>query len=171
MNELQQSMAELLSGLLYTVNATSKGTLIRFPESAESDYHFEVSLDSEHQFFEICAVLSEARRRDFPDHDLFWYEPFEVIGSDSPDQVMRQCLETLRLLVTHDTRICQRKGLLWWSFACERFHEGHWVPVYGHTAFRYSNFHPPQIKGKRQWYQAKALKEKTEKTGKNGVRH
>ena len=158
MNELQhRSIAEILSGLPYTVNTTSERTLIRFPESVESDYRFEGSLDPEHKFFEVCAELNEAWRRVFLDHDYFWYQPFEVVGSHPPDQVMRECLKTLRLLVTHDTRICQRKGLLWWSFTCEHLKEGRWVRVYSHSSFRYSNFHPPQIKGRRQWYQAKAL--------------
>lgn len=155
--DMRSRADEVLSGLSYTINGTSDGTFIRLPEVVGSDYHFEGWVDPEEAFFEVRAVLNEAWQRTFPNRDYFWYQLFETVGSDTPEKVVREFLETLRLVATHDTRICQRKGFLLWTFRCEHLEDGRWVHVSSNSTFRYSKFHPPQIKERRQWYQAKAL--------------
>jgi hypothetical protein len=68
-------------------------------------------------------------------------------GSDE-DLVSDFC-EELEVLLTHETRIVQRKGWLFWHFRCEYRAGENWKSVCSQSAFRAGRFKPPQISGRR----------------------
>lgn len=63
----------------------------------------------------------------------------------------------LKALLTHKTRITQKKGLLFGSFVCDFNENGLWKSVGGTSYFRFGGFHPPSINGGVQEYISNAI--------------
>ncbi|HEV3419603.1 MAG TPA: hypothetical protein VG075_04825 [Candidatus Acidoferrum sp.] len=96
---------------------------------------------------EISAVLTP-RRNERP---YFWYRPFELAEfGNNVEKLETKFCDELEILLTHETRVIQRKGWLFWGFRCEYHEAEDWKRVYGHLALRW--FKSPQIKGKRRVY-------------------
>jgi len=56
----------------------------------------------------------------FGDETYFWYRPLEMTEfRGSEDDLVSEFCEELETLLTHETRIVQRKGWLFWHFRCE----------------------------------------------------
>ena len=94
---------------------------------------------------EISAVLTECRN----ERPYFWYRPFEMaeFGKNIEELETQFCNE-LEILLTHETRVIQAKGWLFWHLSCEYHEGGEWKRVYGHFALRW--FKSPQITGNRR---------------------
>jgi hypothetical protein len=121
------------------------------PPAHGADYFFRLWFSSDER--QISAKLIE----NSDDTKYFWYRPFELAGfRDSMDDLVRTFCEDLEALTTHETRIIQRKGWLFWHFRCEYCISGNWKYLYRHSALR-GVFKPPQIKGRRRVYGSAAL--------------
>ena len=98
---------------------------------------------------EISAVLIGHQN----DDAYFWYRPLEMGESnESEDDLVSEFCEKLEALLTHETRVVQRKGWLFWHFRCEYYTGEKWKSVYGYSAFRGGRFKVPQIKGRKRVY-------------------
>jgi hypothetical protein len=87
------------------------------------------------------------------DDTYFWYRPLEMGEfNGSEDNLVSEFCAELEALLTHETRIVQRKGWLFWHFRCEYRAEEKWKSVCSHSAFRGGRFKPPRIKGRRRIY-------------------
>lgn len=91
----------------------------------------------------------------------FWYQPFEMNEfKDSEHGVVIEFCKELEVLLTHETRIIQRKGWLSWHFDCE-YHAGEeWKSLYRHSALRSGGFRPPEIEGRRRVYHSAPIRKK-----------
>jgi hypothetical protein len=122
------------------------------PPAHGADYFFRLWLypDGERQ---ISARLVEDSR----EATYFWYRPFELAEfRGSTEDLISVFREKLEALLTHETRIIQRKGWLSWHFRCEYRASGNWKCLYRHSALR-GGFKPPQIRGRRRIYSSAAL--------------
>jgi hypothetical protein len=89
------------------------------------------------------------------DDTYFWYRPLEMaeFGGSEDDLVSEFC-EELEALLTHETRIVQQKGWLFWDFRCEYRAGEMWKSIYSPSAFRGGRFRPPKIKGRKRVYRS-----------------
>jgi len=129
-------------------NSRENTTRFDLPTAPGAEYFFRVWFyeDGERQ---ISAQLIQHRC----DDTFFWYRPFEMAefrGSED-DLASEFCME-LESLLTHETRIVQRKGWLSWHFSCEYRAGEEWKSVCSHSAFRGGGFKPPHIEGRRRVY-------------------
>jgi len=85
----------------------------------------------------------------------FWYRPFEEAEFRSPEQLDKAFIETVKLLVSHNTRIEHRRGLFLNHFKCEYESVDGWKRIYGLSALRWMR--APTIAGRRQVYQSPRL--------------
>ncbi len=127
-------------------------TRIDLPTAPGAEYFFRL------WFYEggerqISAQLIQHRS----DDTYFWYRPLEM-GEfrGSEDDLVNEFCEELEALLTHETRIVQRKGWLFWHFRCEYRAGEKWKNVCSHSAFRGGGFKAPQINGRRRVYSAPA---------------
>ena len=118
------------------------------PAAPNAEYFFRLWFyeDGERQ---ISAHLIQHRS----DDTYFWYRPLEMGEfKSSEDDLVSEFCEELENLLTHETRIVQRKGWLFWHFRCEYRTEEKWKSVCSHSAFRGGRFKPPQIRGRKRVY-------------------
>jgi hypothetical protein len=103
---------------------------------------------------QISAQLIQDRS----DDTYFWYRPLEMgeFGGREDDLLNEFC-EQLEVLLTHETRIVQRKGWIFWHFRCEYRAGEEWKSVCSNSAFRGGRFKPPQIKGRKRVYHSASI--------------
>jgi hypothetical protein len=131
--------------------SSESAVFISLPASSGADYSFKLWLLPEKQ---IQAVLLA----DDSSEISFWYRPFEDADfNNSVDLRNKAFLETVELLISHETRIVQKVGLLFDSFRCEYKTAGGWHTVDSMGYFRMGNFNTPRIKGRRHIYYSAAL--------------
>jgi len=157
MNSAVELLQNRLITIPHSVQPVTYGVQVVFPESEGSDYHFEASVDKHEEFLEVSAVLGERWKGLSPNCNYFWYRSFEVVGAPAKDTVIRDWINTALILLGHDTKIKQTKGLWCWTFTCYYLDSGRWSRLSGNSALRHSNFKVPIIQQRIQWYQAKAL--------------
>ena len=125
------------------------------PTALGGDYFFQIGLhgDVERQ---ISARPTNIGR---DDSCYFWYRPFDELVEQpgSREDLINAFSNMLKTLLTHKTRIVQRKGWLFWHFRCEYYEGDAWKMIYRHSAFRGGGFKPPQISGNRRVYQSNAI--------------
>jgi hypothetical protein len=119
---------------------------INLPAAPRADYHFRLYLLPEKQ---IHAVLLNAAAEFY-----FWYMPFEEAEYDDSVDAF---VATLELLVSHETHIVQKRGLLNHSFTCDYKSVAGWKRICGFSAFRFGGFKVPPIKEKKRVYCSPAL--------------
>jgi|SRR6266446_157504 hypothetical protein len=136
--------AALLSRLLVDCNPVvhpenRKIAVIDLPTAQDAEYFFRVWFDAGGER-QITAQLVRRRSVD----TYFWYRPLEMgeFNGSEDNLVIKFCQE-LEALLTHETRIVQRKGWLFWHFRCE---------YRGHSVFRGGRFKVPQIEGRKRVY-------------------
>jgi hypothetical protein len=127
-------------------NSKERIAKLNLPAAPGAEYSFTLWFD-ENGEREISAKLI----LDQNDFDYFWYRPFELAEfKNNLGKLEATFCNELEILLTHETRIIQRKGWLSWGFCCE-YQEGEmWKRVYSHLALRW--FKPPQITGKSRVY-------------------
>ena len=98
---------------------------------------------------QISAQLIQDRS----DDTYFWCRTLEMaeFGGREHDLLNAFC-EELEALLTHETRIVQRKGWIFWHFHCEYRAGETWKSVGSQSAFRGSNFRFPKIEGRKRVY-------------------
>ena len=116
---------------------------ILLPHPARADYRFTLWLGSGEK--QISAQLLNA-----DESAGFWYMPFEKAAFRSVEQLDKQFLETVELLVRYTTRIEQRRGVFFNHFKCEYESGVGWKRVYGCSSLRW--IRAPKTKTGRQVY-------------------
>jgi hypothetical protein len=148
--------AALLRDLLPSFNPTietskppdSGGNVARLdlPTAPGSEYSFTLWFGDSGER-EISATLTKCQN----ERPYFWYRPFELAEfRNNIEKLEAKFCDELMILLTHETRVIQRKGWLFWDFSCEYRQGETWKRVYGHSALRW--FKPPQIRGKSRVY-------------------
>ena len=129
-------------------NSRENISRLDLPTAPGAEYSFRLWFyeDGERQ---IGAQLIEPPS----DETYFWYRPLELAEfRGSEDDLVSKFCQVLEALLTHETRIVQRKGWFFWHFRCEYRAGDEWKSVYSHSAFRGGGFKPPHIKGRRRVY-------------------
>jgi hypothetical protein len=123
---------------------------VKFPFKENADYQFSIDLHEEPVLY---AELISMKSLDYH----FWYRPFELAEFKQEGQELKKCLlETLALILSHDTRIIQARRLLFWSFQLEYKLPSDWKYLYGLDALK-GSFHVPVIEGKTKIYFAPSI--------------
>ena len=120
---------------------------IHLPPASGADYRFTLWLRSEKQ---ISARLLTSNENEY-----FWYRPFEEAEFRSPEEIDNAFIRAVKLIVCHNTRIEQRRGLFFNHFQCEYESVDGWKRLYGLSALRW--IRAPKIAGRRQVYQSPRL--------------
>jgi hypothetical protein len=121
---------------------------IELPPPSGADYCFTLWLGSGEK--QISSRLLNADKASY-----FWYRPFEEAEFRSAEQLSKAFLEAVELIVRHNTRIEQKRGLFSNHFKCEYESESGWKRLYGHSALRW--IRAPKITGRRHVYQSPRL--------------
>jgi hypothetical protein len=124
---------------------------IKLPVPPGAEYSFSLWFRPEKQ---IHANLVDAD----PARPYFWYMPFEDAAfKNSVEQLDKAFVKKLELLVSHETRIVQKRGLLLHSFRCDYKASSGWNRVYRMAAMRLGHVKPPEIAGSQRIYHSPAL--------------
>ena len=121
---------------------------IHLPQPAGADYRFTLWLGNGEKQISARLLTSD-------EGAYFWYRPFEEAEFRSPEQLDKAFIETVKLLVSHNTRIEHRRGLFLNHFKCEYESVDGWKRIYGLSALRWMR--APTIAGRRQVYQSPRL--------------
>jgi hypothetical protein len=124
---------------------------IDLPAPSGADYSFELYFRPERQIH--AKLISGA-----PSRPYFWYMPFEDAAfNNSVEKLDKAFIETVELLISHETRIMQKRGLLSHSFQCDYKAGSGWKRVFGVSCLR-TGFKPPEIAGGMYVYRSPALR-------------
>lgn len=104
---------------------------VYLPRASGADYAFSVHEEpgGERQ---IGADRTGGRPGEY-----FWWYPFEMAQfRGDAEELAEAYLDALKRLICHETQIVQKKGLVWWSLACEYLEDGKWKKLSGHLGLR-----------------------------------
>jgi hypothetical protein len=121
---------------------------IELPPPAGADYCFTLWLGSGEK--QISARLLNAEK-----YWYFWYRPFEDAEFRSAERLDKAFLETVEVILRHNTRIEQKRGLFFNHFKCEYESASGWKRLYGHSALRW--IRAPRVTGRLHIYQSPRL--------------
>jgi hypothetical protein len=154
----------LVSRLLATVGAAALDMEIRehrgpeyvrliFPRPSGSDYGFEA-----HIYHDLGDLQIHAEPADpgHPDGIYFWYRSYERWDYTGLEEMLTQFERDLLLVLTHDTRVKQRRGFVFWHFTLE-YQENGLQELAGASAFRWTRINVPRGRGRETTWQARAL--------------
>jgi len=117
---------------------------IELPPPEGADYRFILWLGSGEKQISARLLTSDETTH-------FWYRPFEDAEFRSAEQLDKAFLETVEVIMRHNTRIEQKRGLLFNHFKCEYETASGGSRVYGHSGVRWIG--APKIAGRRHVYQ------------------
>lgn len=121
---------------------------INLPSPEGADYRFILWLGSGEKQISASLLTSE-------ENLYFWYRPFEGAEFRSPEKLNKAFIEVVEVILKHNTRIVQKRGLFSNHFRCEYESASGWSRVYGHSALRW--IRAPKIAGRRHVYQSPRL--------------
>lgn len=108
---LVEALAEYCPELEYELDEdplADEMALFRFPPGPESDYGFEAWVyDGDGVIGSIMATVETLREKDFT-----WGFTLETWDAEPPERGVEQLFTTVLALLTHETRIMIRQGLL-----------------------------------------------------------
>ena len=84
----------------------------------------------------------------------FWHMPFELPASRSRAELVDEFVSSTFRLISLPSRIVQTRGLFCWSFRCEVYENGSWLPFYSHAVLRPCR--TPAIRGRSRVYESHA---------------
>jgi hypothetical protein len=154
----------LMRRVLATVRAVSRDVAIReeqeteyvrliFPREPGSDYGFEAHLYDGLGDLQIHAELKDS---DDERKTYFWYRSYERWDFVGLEEMLTQFERDLLLVLTHDTRVRQRRGVAFWHFTLP-FQTNGLQELDGASAFRWTRIDVPRIQGREKIWQANAL--------------
>lgn len=111
-------------------------------------YDFYIWIVSDWTFMDIGARLKSEPT------NYFWYQSWQKIhglDSDWINELFDVSNELLELLLNHQTRIIQRKGIFSSSFECQ-FLDTDWSRISKNSVL-HTNFNIPKIKGRTKIYE------------------
>jgi len=125
---------------------------VSLPSASSSDYTFVLV------FADDAEAVLEARRTALPtpDHQGFWYLPFEEPNYGSYDQRADEIVNTVGLVLRHRTRIVQKRGLIAWSVTAEVEADGSWRRLSSVGSLNLLVQSPPS-EGRQREYRADAI--------------
>jgi hypothetical protein len=153
--KISAMLREVAPGTQWKVESKqiSGGTMetIELPRPPEADYFFSLHLypDGEKG---ISANLPDSNREIY-----FWFKTFELPDyKNEVDRLDHDFLKTVETLLTRETMILQKKGLLWHTFrlAYRVGEEGRVLS--SHAGFRLG-FAAPRIQGREHTYRSGPL--------------
>jgi hypothetical protein len=154
----------LVRRVLETVRAVSRDVAIReerkaehvrliFPRTPGSDYAFEAHIYDDLGDLQIHAELEDL---DDEREIYFWYRSYVRWDYAAIEEMLTQFERDLLLVLTHDTRVRQRRGVAFWRFALQ-FQTNGLQELDGASAFRWTRIDVPRIQGREKIWQANAL--------------
>lgn len=150
---LQRLLPNVIFNPIVKPIASSKASSvsIELPAASGGEYLFVLFFSPQRQ---IHARLLPANTRQY----YFWYRPFEDAEfGNSIEKLDCAFMETVEQLISNETRIIQKRGLLTNSFKCDYRSLSGWKTVSGQSALRIRGFVVPPIDGKQRIYHSPAL--------------
>ena len=92
-----------------------------------------------------------------PDVGLFWHQVFEQMGAPSVEEAERDFREFVVDVLSHESRITQRRGLLFHGFACEVLRDAEWERVGGQILVLRTSGRVPRIEQRTKEYRSPAV--------------
>lgn len=155
---LSDAIVDFVKGLLPSVvveadakqepGVSGQSYHIELPPPVGADYCFTLWLGSGEK--QISARLLNAEKSLY-----FWYRPFEDAEFRSAERLDKEFLETVEVIIRHNTRIEQKRGLFFNHFKCEYESASGWKRVYGHSALRW--IRAPRVTGRLRIYKSPRL--------------
>jgi len=87
-----------------------------------------------------------------PEVGIFWHQTFEQMGAPSVEEAEPDFREFVLDVLTHESRIVQRRGMLFHSFACELHRDDEWQRVGGQILVLRTSPRVPPIEGREKHY-------------------
>jgi hypothetical protein len=137
----------------YVVSSSGQavGLYLDLPTPPGADYYFRLWVSPEIQ---ISARLVDPGASNY-----FWFMPFQKKAfwktAEESQNVVDQTLETL---ISHETRIVQKRGLLFHTFNCDYKSPTGWKQLYSHVTLRSTEFRLPQTAERKRVYRSPAVK-------------
>lgn len=94
--------------------SNSSGCRVQLPPASGADYSFWLHLrdSGEHQ-------ISAKPVHDIDSESMFWFMPFELPDfHHSVEELAEAYLQAVEVALTHETKILQKRGWLFWYFEC-----------------------------------------------------
>ncbi len=136
--------------LVPTVRPRDGCVFLDLPRPPSADYFFRLTLSDAD--YSLAAVPAGG-----PEAEIFWHQSFERLGADSLDAVEPVFREFVRDIISHDSRVTQRRGLLFHRFTCEVLRGHAWERVGGRILALRTSYRVPRIDGRTRVYRAPAL--------------
>jgi hypothetical protein len=149
LNDTEARVREALPGLRIW-RQSQLGPVVQFPLSANSDYRFSA------WFFDASSLAIEADISSLKELALrldFWQHPFKAEDFASSEEMVALFQDELLTLLTHETRIIQRKRPHTWEFACEVYLDD-WTLVHQTTYDRGGKSNVPPLSSREHVYRA-----------------
>ena len=146
LRDLLPRFSPIIRGTELHFNAEQNTSSIELPAAQGAEYCF-ILWFTDNGEREISAKLMPRGN----EHQYFWYRPFELAEfRGNLETLEAKFCEELRILLTHETRIVQEKGWIFWSFRCDYRLQETWKRLYSHLALRW--FNPPSIAARSRVY-------------------
>jgi hypothetical protein len=128
-------------------------TRVDLPAADDAEYFFRLAFHETGERYISAHLIERPNAANY-----FWYRPFELaeFRGSGADLAAEFCKE-MELVLTHATRIVQRKGWLFWRFRCEYRNGQKWTNISSQMAFRGGRFSPPHIDGTMRIYCSAAI--------------
>ena len=125
---------------------------LALPAPLGADYSFRL-----HEYGNGDKQISAALLHGKAEGSHFWYRSFEVTGYKSQkDQLKADFLEAVRIIMTCETQIEQRRGWLFWDLSCNYLEGGAWKRL-GSMEILRGQVKLPEIQGDRAVYKSPPL--------------
>ena len=127
-------------------------TTLSLPIANGADYGFSLHEYNGDQYDVSASLLNpqDSTKRHF------WHISLEVLDKSKANEVFSYYLQLIEVLLCHETRIEQQKGLLFGSLRCDYLDEELWKKVGSVSFFRYL-IHGPTISGRSKIYRSPAV--------------
>lgn len=124
---------------------------------AYRDFTFDLGPRSEYRLVATLYIDNgeaqiRAERLGAPEGEYFWYVSYEPVDFGSLVHTHEVALASLNKLLTHQTRIRHRIGLVFSSFCCEYKEGDKWHELGGHGYFRFGGFNAPSRTIGSEWH-------------------
>jgi hypothetical protein len=125
------------------------GLYLDLPAAPAADYHLRLWVSPEIQI--SAELLGNVAA------NCFWYMPFPSSAYGNSEELQKSLDNTLESLISHETRITQKRGLLFHTFKCEFKSPTGWKRVHGHAMLRFTGRQPPQTAERKRVYRSPAI--------------
>ncbi|NIM49038.1 MAG: hypothetical protein GTO22_07235 [Gemmatimonadales bacterium] len=132
-------------------------------QHAELGYVFlELSPPPQAEYaFRLCFYEGELTLAAVPTCDreaeAFWHQGVERMGAGSLDEAEQAFREFVLDVISHESRITQRRGLLFHRFTCEVHRAAGWQRVGGRILALRTQFRAPPVSGRKREYRSPAV--------------